>query len=156
MEQYRRDRDPREKLFEFGRCVVHFAVDDAEVRMCTELRGQGFVVSAVQQRLERWRGQSAESGRLEDGLSVEGSSHAARPDEHPRKLRADRRGRSTRRRARKKRKQVFPRYHQLDVVRKTLARRRGQGRGRAVSHPALGRQRQIQFHRVAGAPTHRR
>ena len=39
VEQYRRDRDPREKLFEFGRCVVHFAVDDAEVRMCTELRG---------------------------------------------------------------------------------------------------------------------
>ena len=41
IEQYRRDRDPREKLFEFGRCVVHFAVDDAEVRMCTELRGKG-------------------------------------------------------------------------------------------------------------------
>jgi type I restriction enzyme R subunit len=32
VEQYRRDRDPGEKLFEFGRCVVHFAVDDAEVR----------------------------------------------------------------------------------------------------------------------------
>ena len=27
-EQYKRDRDPREKLFEFGRCVVHFALDD--------------------------------------------------------------------------------------------------------------------------------
>lgn len=37
VEQYRRDRDPRERLFEFGRCVVHFAVDDSEVRMCTEL-----------------------------------------------------------------------------------------------------------------------
>jgi hypothetical protein len=37
VEQYRRDRDPREPLFAFGRCVVHFAVDDAEVRMCTEL-----------------------------------------------------------------------------------------------------------------------
>lgn len=41
VEQYRRDRDPREKLFQFGRCVVHFAVDDAEVAMCTELRGKG-------------------------------------------------------------------------------------------------------------------
>src|SRR3990167_4452762 len=28
VEQYKRDRDPREKLFELGRCVVHFAVDD--------------------------------------------------------------------------------------------------------------------------------
>jgi type I restriction enzyme R subunit len=29
-----RDRDPREKLFEFGRCVVHFAVDDRSVDRC--------------------------------------------------------------------------------------------------------------------------
>jgi len=41
VEQYKRDRDPREKLFEFGRCVVHLAVDDSEVRMCTELKGVG-------------------------------------------------------------------------------------------------------------------
>ena len=41
VEQYRRDRDPREPLFAFGRCVVHFAVDDSEVRMCTELKGKG-------------------------------------------------------------------------------------------------------------------
>jgi type I restriction enzyme, R subunit len=40
IEQYKRDRDPREKLFEFGRCVVHFAVDDAEVRFCTHLKGK--------------------------------------------------------------------------------------------------------------------
>jgi type I restriction enzyme R subunit len=37
VEQYKRDRDPREKLFEFGRCVAHFAVDDQEVRFCTQL-----------------------------------------------------------------------------------------------------------------------
>ena len=40
IEQYKRDRDPREKLFEFGRCVAHFAVDDAEVRFCTHLKGK--------------------------------------------------------------------------------------------------------------------
>ena len=33
IEQYKRDRDPREKLFEMGRCSVHLAVDDREVRM---------------------------------------------------------------------------------------------------------------------------
>ncbi|MEZ4713134.1 MAG: type I restriction endonuclease [Caldilineaceae bacterium] len=32
VQQYKRDRDPREKLFEFGRRIVHFAVDDHEVR----------------------------------------------------------------------------------------------------------------------------
>ena len=38
-EQYKCDRDPRETLFQFGRCVVHFALDDHEVRMCTALKG---------------------------------------------------------------------------------------------------------------------
>ena len=40
VEQYRRDRDPREKLFEFGRCVAHFAADESQVRFCTHLRGK--------------------------------------------------------------------------------------------------------------------
>src|SRR6266480_7342923 len=40
VEQYKRDRDQRERLFEFGRCIVHFAVDDSEVRMCTHLQGK--------------------------------------------------------------------------------------------------------------------
>jgi type I restriction enzyme R subunit len=40
IQQYKRDRDPREKLFEFGRCVVHFAVDNHEVRFCTHLKGK--------------------------------------------------------------------------------------------------------------------
>jgi type I site-specific restriction-modification system R (restriction) subunit len=39
-EQYRCDRNPRERLFEFGRCIVHFALDEKEVRMCTELKGK--------------------------------------------------------------------------------------------------------------------
>jgi type I site-specific restriction-modification system R (restriction) subunit len=40
VEQYKRTRDSREKIFEFGRCVAHFAVDDAEVRFCTQLKGK--------------------------------------------------------------------------------------------------------------------
>jgi type I restriction enzyme R subunit len=40
VQQYTRDRDARERLFEFGRCAVHFAVDDSEVRMCTQLAGK--------------------------------------------------------------------------------------------------------------------
>src|SRR5207302_1078435 len=37
VQQYKRDRDPKELLFQFGRCAVHFAVDDQEVQMCTHL-----------------------------------------------------------------------------------------------------------------------
>lgn len=36
--QYMTDRDPREKLFSFKRCVAHFAVDTNEVYVTTELK----------------------------------------------------------------------------------------------------------------------
>ena len=39
-EQCKRDRDPKDLLFQFGCCVVHWAVDDHEVRMCTHLKGK--------------------------------------------------------------------------------------------------------------------
>ena len=38
--QYRHDRDPREPLFAFGRCAVHFAVDEHAVRFCTHVQGK--------------------------------------------------------------------------------------------------------------------
>ena len=38
--QYQTTRDPKELLFQSGRCVAHLAVDDAEVRFCTELKGK--------------------------------------------------------------------------------------------------------------------
>lgn len=37
--QYKKDRSPKELLFNFGRCMVHFAVDDNEIKMCTKLDG---------------------------------------------------------------------------------------------------------------------
>ena len=40
VQQYRRDRDPRENLFKPGRCVAHFAVDEHEVKFCTHLQGK--------------------------------------------------------------------------------------------------------------------
>ncbi len=39
IKQYRTNRDPREPLFEFGRCLVHFAVDPDEAYMCAQLAG---------------------------------------------------------------------------------------------------------------------
>ncbi len=35
--QYKKDRDPKEPLLYFGRCIVHFAVDTNEVYMTTKL-----------------------------------------------------------------------------------------------------------------------
>ncbi|MGL4982194.1 MAG: type I restriction endonuclease subunit R [Treponemataceae bacterium] len=38
--QYKTDRDPRELLFQFKRCMVHFALDDARIKFCTKLDGK--------------------------------------------------------------------------------------------------------------------
>ena len=40
VEQYKEDRDPRDTLFSFKRCMVHFAVDDQTVMFCTKLAGK--------------------------------------------------------------------------------------------------------------------
>ena len=37
--QYRTDRDPREPLFQFRRCLVHFAVGNEKASMTTQLQG---------------------------------------------------------------------------------------------------------------------
>lgn len=38
--QYQRDRDPKELLFQFKRCMAHFALDDARIKFCTKLDGK--------------------------------------------------------------------------------------------------------------------
>lgn len=40
IKQYIEDRDPKEPLFEFKRCLVHFAVSTEQVSMCTQLKGK--------------------------------------------------------------------------------------------------------------------
>ena len=78
VEQYKRDRDPRELLFQFGRCIVHFAVDDQRGALLHPAQGQGVVVPAVQPGLERRRRQPAEPGRPQDRLPLEADPDAAR------------------------------------------------------------------------------
>jgi type I restriction enzyme, R subunit len=128
VEQYRRDRDPREKLFEFGRCVVHFAVDDAEVRMCSELRGKGSWFLPFNKGWNDGAGNPPNPNGLKtdylwkevltpDGLTNILENYAQIVEEKHAKA------------GRKKRKQVFPRYHQLDVVRETLAHVSANGPG---------------------------
>jgi type I restriction enzyme R subunit len=38
--QYQNDRDPKEKLFKFKRCIAHFAMDTSEVFVTTELKNE--------------------------------------------------------------------------------------------------------------------
>ena len=43
VQQYRQTRSPREDLFLVGRCAVHFAVDENEAMFCTKIAGKASV-----------------------------------------------------------------------------------------------------------------
>lgn len=120
--QYQRDRDPRELLFQFGRCAVHFAVDDLEVRFCTQLSGKsswflpfnrGYLGGAGNPPVAGERGVRTQYLWRE----VLARESLAEIVEHYAQIveEEDEKGRV-------KRKQVWPRYHQLDVVRYLLQR----------------------------------
>ena len=137
VEQYRRDRDPRERLFEFGRCVVHLAVDDSEVRMCTELRGKGSWFLPFNKGYHDGAGNPPNpQGLKTDYLWKEVLTPAGLTNilENYAQIVEEKNPRT----AKKKRKQVWPRYHQLRLVRQALADVRAHGAGKRylIQHSA--------------------
>lgn len=137
VEQYQQDRDERELLFQFGRCVVHFAVDDQEVQMCTELKGKASWFLPFNKGWNDGAGnppnpQGVKTDYLwKEILSRQGLADILENYAQVVEEKDERTGK-------KRTKQVFPRYHQLDVVRKLLAdaAARGVGRRYLVQHSA--------------------
>ena len=128
VEQYKRDRNPREKLFELGRCLAHFAVDDHEVRFCTHLKGKESWFLPFNQGWNDGRGNPPNPNGLKtdylwkqtltrDGLTDIIENYAQVVESKDDKT------------GRKRREQIWPRYHQLDVVRKLLADASSRGVG---------------------------
>jgi len=120
IEQYRRDRNPREKLFELGRCVAHFAVDENEVWFCTHLQGKASWFLPFNKGWNDGAGNPPNpQGLKTDYLWREVLTRESLTDilENYAQLVEEKDAKS----GRKSRKQIFPRYHQLDVVRKLLA-----------------------------------
>ena len=135
--QYKRDRDQRERLFEFGRCVVHFAVDDSEVRMCTELRGKGSWFLPFNKGYNDGAGNAPNpQGLKTDYLWKEVLTPAGLTNilENYAQVVEEKDART----GKKKRKQVWPRYHQLHLVRQVLddVRAHGAGRRYLIQHSA--------------------
>lgn len=137
VEQYKRDRDPRERLFEFGRCMVHFAVDDAQVMFCTHLKGKQSWFLPFN---KGWN-DGAGNPPNPDGLKTDYlwkqvliPSSLANIIENFAQI-IEKRDLKT---GKVKREQIFPRFHQLDVVRKLLddARSHGPGRRVLIQHSA--------------------
>jgi len=137
VEQYRRDRDKRERLFEFGRCVVHFAVDDSEVQMCTELCGKGSWFLPFNKGYHDGAGNPPNpSGIKSDYLWKELLTPAGLTNiiENYAQIIEEKDGRT----GKKRRRQVWPRYHQLGVVRQALAdvQQNGAGKRYLIQHSA--------------------
>ena len=128
VEQYKRDRHPSEKLFGLGRCLVHFAVDDHEVKFCTHLRGKASWFLPFNRGWDDGAGNPPNPDGLKtdylwnriltsDGLVDIIENYAQLVE-----TKDDKTGR-------KRREQIWPRYHQLEVVRKLLADASGRGVG---------------------------
>ena len=137
VQQYKRDRDPRERLFEFGRCVVHLAVDDSEVRMCTELRGKGSWFLPFNKGYHDGAGNPPNpQGLKTDYLWKEVLTPAGLTNilENYAQIVEEKDPRT----GKKKRKQVWPRYHQLRLVRQALGDVRAHGAGKRylIQHSA--------------------
>ncbi len=137
VEQYKRDRDPREKLFEFGRCVVHFAVDEHEVRFCTQLKGKVSWFLPFNLGWNDGAGNPPNPNGLKTDylwkriLTREGLTDILENYAQVVEAKDPKTGR-------KKAAQVWPRYHQLDVVRRLLAdaKKNGAGRRYLIQHSA--------------------
>jgi type I restriction enzyme R subunit len=120
IEQYKRDRNPREKLFELGRCVAHFAVDENEVWFCAHLQGKASWFLPFNKGWNDGAGNPPNpQGLKSDYLWREILTRESLTDilENYAQL-VEEKDLKT---GKKRRRQIFPRYHQLDVVRKLLA-----------------------------------
>ena len=139
--QYRTDRNPREPLFAYRRCLAHFAVDPDLVYVTTELAGpqtrflpfnRGKFGGAGNPPVSPTQTGYATSYLWEETWTRDSVLDLVRKFIHEVEEEDDR-GRKT-----GKRYLIFPRYQQLDCVRRLVsnARQRGTGQRYLVQHSA--------------------
>ena len=137
VQQYKDDRSPNDAIFSFKRCMVHFAVDDARIKFCTKLTNQDSWFLPFDKGYNDGAGNPPNPDGImtdylwKDILTKEKltriiESYAqivTEVDEDTKK---------------KTVKQIFPRYHQLDVVEKLIddVTRNGVGQRYLIQHSA--------------------
>jgi len=137
VQQYKRDRDPRELLFHFARCLVHFAVDEQQVMFCTKLAGKDSWFLPFNKGWSDGAGNPPNPDGMKtdylwksiltrEGLTDILENYAQRVETKDEKT------------GRKQESLIFPRFHQLDVVRKLIADARASGAGKRylIQHSA--------------------
>ncbi|MBF0266604.1 MAG: type I restriction endonuclease subunit R, partial [Gammaproteobacteria bacterium] len=137
--QYREDRDNKQPLLQFARCIVHFAVDTDEVYMTTKLNGKGTFFLPFNKGV-------SEGGHYGKGNPPNPNGHKsaylweevfspksiANIIQHFVRLDGGSKDKLAQRTL------FFPRYHQLDVVRKIIehASHNGTGQTYLIQHSA--------------------
>ena len=137
IQQYKNDRDAKELLFNFGRCMVHFAVDDNEVAMCTKLDGKKSWFLPFNKGCEGGAGNPPNpNGIKTDYLwkNILAKPELANIIENFAQIIAEREEETKK----IKYKQIFPRYHQLAAVNALLAdvAQKGVGQRYLIQHSA--------------------
>ncbi|MEB1610738.1 type I restriction endonuclease [Xanthomonas campestris pv. campestris] len=142
--QYQHDRDERDRLFAFKqRALVHFAVDPDEAWMATRLKGRETVFLPFNRGHEHAAGNPPVPGNWkthylwDEVLRADSLLDILQRFMHleikERQITTDKGVRTVR-----KETMIFPRYHQLDAVRRLVghARAHGSGHNYLVQHSA--------------------
>lgn len=137
VEQYKKDRNPRELLFSFKRCIVHFAVDDQTVQFCTKLCGKASWFLPFNKGYRDGAGNPPNpEGIMTDYLwkDILTKTKLSRIIENYVQVVVEENPETRK----KSVKQIWPRYHQLDCVEKLLAdvRQYGVGKRYLIQHSA--------------------
>ncbi|WP_367027168.1 type I restriction endonuclease [Methylococcus sp. ANG] len=139
--QYQTTRDPKELLFQLGRCMAHIAVDDAEAAFCTELKGKASWFLPFDQGWNSGAGNPPNPDGLKTDYlwkSVLTRGSLANIIESFAQVVVEEEEAGANGKKRKRRKQIFPRFHQLRTVRALLRRAREDGVGKRylIQHSA--------------------
>lgn len=124
--QYKQDRDPAQPLLQFGRCLVHFAMDTDEVYMTTRLRGKDTFFLPFNKGFNHGKGNPPNpyghktAYMWEDILTRESLANII---QHFVRMSGQKKEPLD------KKTLFFPRYHQLEVVRKLLTEISNKGTG---------------------------
>lgn len=137
VEQYKKDRNPRELLFSFKRCIVHFAVDDQTIQFCTKLCGKSSWFLPFNKGYRDGAGNPPNpEGIMTDYLwkDILTKPKLSRVIENYVQVVVEENPETRK----KSVKQIWPRYHQLDCVEKLLAdvRQYGVGKRYLIQHSA--------------------
>jgi type I restriction enzyme R subunit len=144
IKQYTEERDERDLLFAFKkRALVHFAVDPDEVWMTTRLKGRETVFLPFNRGHDHGAGNPPVAGNwkthflwdevLQADSLIDILQRFMHLEVKERQVKTDKGVRTIRKEA-----MIFPRFHQLDAVRKLIAHagEHGSGRNYLIQHSA--------------------